>query len=202
MPEQNPSSNCHLEQPLSLDCHRERGAQRAVEGPSSSGLPQPSAPLASKIAAIALGSNLSSAFGDPAANLQEAIRRLGALGRVTAVSSFHATDPVGYLDQPQFLNAAALLATTLPPLDLLRSLLAIEHTMGRDRINAPPKGPRVIDLDLLLYADTVMTTPELMLPHPAMHQRAFVLAPLAEIAPAMQHPTLHRSIAELQAQLT
>ena len=181
------------EPPESSGCHPERS-----EGPASPGSPQPSA---SPTAAIALGSNLSSAFGDPAANLYEAIRRLGELGRVTSVSSFYATDPVGYLDQPQFLNAAALLETTLPPLDLLRSLLAIEHGMGRDRTNAPPKGPRIIDLDLLLYADTVMITAELTLPHPAMHQRTFVLAPLAEIAPTMQHPTLHRSIAELLAHL-
>ena len=149
------------------------------------------------IAAIALGSNLSSHFGDRAANLHEALRQLEALGHVTAVSSFHDTDPVGYEDQPQFLNAAALLETELPPLDLLHALLAIEHAMGRDRSTAPPKGPRIIDLDLLLFGDVVLQTPELTLPHPAMHERCFVLAPLVEIAPKMQHPTLHQSVAEL-----
>jgi 2-amino-4-hydroxy-6-hydroxymethyldihydropteridine diphosphokinase len=152
-------------------------------------------------AAIALGSNLPSAFGDRAANLQEALRRLEALGRVVAVSSFHDTDPVGYEDQPRFLNAAALLETELSPLDLLHGLLAIEHAMGRDRENAPPKGPRVIDLDLLLFGDVVLQTPELTLPHPVMHERRFVLAPLAEIAPEMQHPERHRGIAELLADL-
>ena len=96
--------------------------------------------------AIALGSNLPSTFGPPEANLREALHRLSALGRVTAVSTFQATDPVGYLNQPQFLNAAALLDTTLPPLDLLHALLAIEHAMGRDRANTPAKGPRIIDL--------------------------------------------------------
>ena len=149
------------------------------------------------IAAIALGSNLPSHFGDRAANLHEALRELRTLGEVTAVSSFHDTDPVGYEDQPQFLNAAALLETELPPLDLLHALLAIEHAMGRDRSTAPPKGPRIIDLDLLLFGDVVLQTPELTLPHPAMHERRFVLAPLVEIAPKMQHPTLHQSIAEL-----
>lgn len=148
-------------------------------------------------AAVALGSNLPSPFGDRTANLKEAVRRLEALGRVIAVSSFHDTDPVGYEDQPRFLNAAALLETELLPFDLLRGLLAIEHAMGRDRENAPPKGPRVIDLDLLLFGDVVLQTSELTLPHPAMHERRFVLAPLAEIAPEMQHPVLHSSIARL-----
>jgi 2-amino-4-hydroxy-6-hydroxymethyldihydropteridine diphosphokinase len=152
-------------------------------------------------AAIALGSNLSSSFGGPAENLREALLRLASLGTVTAVSSFHATDPVGYLDQPRFVNAAALLETTIPPLDVLHGLLAIEHAMGRDRANAPPKGPRVIDLDLLLYADRVMESPELTLPHPAMHERAFVLEPLSEIASRTIHPTLHRDIVSLLAAL-
>jgi 2-amino-4-hydroxy-6-hydroxymethyldihydropteridine diphosphokinase len=122
---------------------------------------------------------------------------MASLGRVKAVSSFHTTAPVGYLDQPRFVNAAALLETTLSPLDLLHGLLAIEQAMGRDRKSSPPKGPRIIDLDLLLYGDLTLTTPELTLPHPAMHQRAFVLAPLAEIAPTMRHPTLHTTIADL-----
>ena len=148
-------------------------------------------------AAIALGSNLSSPFGPPAANLAEALRRMAPLGRITAVSTSNRTAPVGYLDQPDFLNAAALLETTLPPLKLLEALLALEAEMGRDRATAPPKGPRIIDLDLILYDSVVLNTPTLTLPHPAMHLRRFVLAPLAELAPTWPHPTLHRTIAEL-----
>jgi 2-amino-4-hydroxy-6-hydroxymethyldihydropteridine diphosphokinase len=153
------------------------------------------------LTAIALGSNLHSRFGSPTDNLLEALRRLADLGHVTAVSTFHSTEPVGYTAQPRFVNAAALLETDVSPLDLLRGMLAIEHSMGRDRAAAPPKGPRVIDLDLLLYksaeGDLVLDDPALTLPHPALHERRFVLAPLAEIAPNWQHPTLHRSVQQL-----
>jgi 2-amino-4-hydroxy-6-hydroxymethyldihydropteridine diphosphokinase len=154
------------------------------------------------LAAIALGSNLPSPFGSPADNLREALRRLEAFGQVKAVSSFYVTEPVGYTDQPEFTNAAALLETGLAPLDLLHALLATEHAMGRDRsTDVPAKGPRVLDLDLLLYeseeGSLVMNDPQLILPHPAMHERAFVLAPLAEIAPEMLHPVRSCKIQQL-----
>jgi 2-amino-4-hydroxy-6-hydroxymethyldihydropteridine diphosphokinase len=153
-------------------------------------------------AAIALGSNLASQHGDRAANLHEAVKRVADLGQVRAISSFYDTAPVGYTEQPRFLNAALLLETDLEPLELIRALLAIERAMGRDRANAQPKGPRTIDLDLLLMGDVVFTTPELTLPHPALTQRRFVLEPLAEIAPQMVDPVSGAAVAELLARLT
>jgi 2-amino-4-hydroxy-6-hydroxymethyldihydropteridine diphosphokinase len=153
------------------------------------------------LAAIALGSNLPSPYGEPEANLREAVKRIGALGRVRAVSSFYSTAPVGFTGQPNFLNGALLLETKLAPLDLMRALLAIERAMGRDRATAIAKGPRVIDLDLLLLDDVVLATPELTLPHPAMAQRRFVLEPLAEIAPTMVNSLSGRTVAQMLAVL-
>ena len=152
-------------------------------------------------AAIALGSNLASDFGDREANLNEALRRLSTLGNLKAVSNFHDTDPVGYLDQPRFLNAAALLETSLEPEALMEALLDIEQGMGRERTDVPAKGPRIIDLDLLLYDNKILSTSGLTLPHPAMHERRFVLEPLNEIAPSMLHPVLKLPVSELLLQL-
>ena len=150
---------------------------------------------------MALGSNLESRFGDREANLREAVRRIGALGEVRAVSSFYDTEPVGYLEQPRFLNGALLLETDLDPRTLMRELLAVERAMGRERLGAIAKGPRVIDLDLLLFGDWVLWAEELILPHPRMEEREFVLEPLVEIAPEWVHPVLGVTVGELLERL-
>jgi 2-amino-4-hydroxy-6-hydroxymethyldihydropteridine diphosphokinase len=150
-----------------------------------------------RVAAIALGSNLASEWGDREANLRQAIERVGQLGEVRAVSSFHDTAPVGYTEQPRFLNGAMLLETELDPVELIRALLAIERAMGRDRGGAPAKGPRVIDLDLLLMGDVVLDQAELTLPHPALRERRFVLEPLAEIAHGMVDPVSGKTVGEM-----
>ena len=147
-----------------------------------------------RVAAIALGSNLASEYGGPEQNLREGIKRVGELGEVRAVSEFHETEPVGFTEQPRFLNGALLLETELAPVELMRALLGIERAMGRDRAAAPAKGPRVVDLDLLLMGDLILSSSELTLPHPAMAERRFVLEPLAEIAPGMVDPVSGRTV--------
>ena len=144
---------------------------------------------------IGLGANL----GDRAATLREAVRRLEELGQVSAVSSLYETEPVGYGEQPPFLNAVATLETPLAPEEILAGLLAIERALGRRR--SFRNAPRTIDLDLLLVDDLMRETPELSLPHPRMHERAFVLVPLAEIAPHAVHPLLRSAVSELLAAL-
>jgi 2-amino-4-hydroxy-6-hydroxymethyldihydropteridine diphosphokinase len=143
------------------------------------------------IAAIALGANL----GDRLETLKAAIARISDLGTMLKVSSVYETDPVGYLDQPAFYNAVLLMETNLSPETIMQNLLAIEANLGRVRTFA--NAPRAIDLDLLLYGNDIRETPALTLPHPRMHERAFVLVPLAEIAPHMIHPRLRKSVAEL-----
>ena len=141
---------------------------------------------------IALGSNL----GDKEANLRRALELLIERGvEIVKTSTFISTEPYGVTDQPQFLNGVCEVRTSLEPLELLHTLLDIEQEMGRVRLRH--WGERNIDLDLLLYEDVVMDTPELKLPHPDMQNRDFVLLPLAEIAPELVHPILQKSIEEL-----
>jgi 2-amino-4-hydroxy-6-hydroxymethyldihydropteridine diphosphokinase len=142
---------------------------------------------------LSLGSNL----GNREANLRDAIARLGSLGTVVATSSFYETEPVDFLDQPWFLNCVVLLETDLSPQTVLQRLLESERAMGRER--RQPKGPRLIDIDILLFGDEVIHEPGLTIPHPALHERRFVLEPLVEIAPDVIHPVLKNTSSELLA---
>jgi len=131
--------------------------------------------------------------------LRAAIASLGELGQVKQVSSLYETEPVEFTEQPWFLNCAVELQTELSPRELLNSMLAIEHAMGRERVQ--PKGPRLIDLDILLFGDSVVNEKSLTIPHPAMHERKFVLEPLAEIAPQAVHPVLKQRVRDLLEQV-
>ena len=134
---------------------------------------------------VGLGANL----GDREATLRRALELLGAEPAIdgVAVSSFRETDPVGYVDQPLFVNAAAAVETSLTARELLDRLLAVERALGRRR-DGLRFGPRPIDLDLLLYGDEVVDEPGLTLPHPRLHERTFVLEPLAELDPDLVVP--------------
>ena len=144
---------------------------------------------------VGLGSNL----GDRMTMLQMAVRRLEPLGRVTEVSSLYETEPVGYLEQPPFLNAVVALDTALAPADLMDGLLGIERDLGRMR--SFQNAPRTLDLDLLLVDDMILDTTELTLPHPRLLERAFVLVPLVELAPEMAHPVSGQSMREILGSL-
>ncbi len=145
-----------------------------------------------KIVYLSLGSNL----GDRVANLSAALEQLGTLGSLKAVSAFYETEPVDYLSQPWFVNCAVALETELMPRQLLARLQAIEQNMGRRRTHA--KGPRLIDLDILLFGSSVVDLPNLVIPHPELHQRRFVLAPLADIAPDARHPIFKKTMRQLR----
>jgi 2-amino-4-hydroxy-6-hydroxymethyldihydropteridine diphosphokinase len=149
-------------------------------------------PGSGSTAYLSIGTNL----GDRHANLQRALAGLSTGGAdVRRVSSIYNTEPVGYTDQPWYLNIAAEVETDLPPLDLLCLCRRIEEAAGRTR--PFPDAPRVIDLDILLYADMIVDEPELQIPHPRMVERKFVLLPLVEIAPGLIHPVLKQSMRAL-----
>lgn len=140
---------------------------------------------------LALGANLGNRQG----NLLQAIQSIRTFAWVEKISSLYETTPVGYLDQPDFLNMAIQISTQLNPRGLIRSLKQIEKQIGRK--TSFRNAPRPIDIDILLYDDHIIETEKLSIPHPRMSERAFVLAPLAEIAPQAIHPVLKLTISEL-----
>ena len=148
-----------------------------------------------KLVYISLGSNV----GDRAASLRAAIERLKEAGEERRVSGFYETEPVELLDQPWFLNCVVALETSESAQELLRRVLVIEQEMGRTRLR--DKGPRSIDIDILLYGQEVVEERGLKIPHPSMQERRFVLEPLAEIAPEAVHPKLKKTVRELLAAL-
>lgn len=149
------------------------------------------------VAFIGLGSNM----GDKIANVKKAIEELGKIpgNEVLAISSLYKTEPVGDIEQDWFINAAAKIETALSPQRLLKTLLDIEKDMGR--VREIKWGPRIIDLDILLYDDLILEEEGLIIPHPYLHERGFVLAPMAEIAPDVIHPRLMRGMSQLMNML-
>jgi len=153
--------------------------------------------MGEKTAYLSLGSNV----GDREKNLRVAIDALPHAGvAIAKVSSFYETEPVDFLDQPWFLNCVVEAETHFDPFMLLRALREIETKMGSKKLVA--KGPRLIDMDILLYGSETIDTPDLQVPHPRMHLRRFVLVPLAEIAPSLRHPSWAKTISELAAVTT
>ena len=152
-----------------------------------------STPNSMHLAYIGFGSNI----GDRLAHIQNVIHALSKTDGITLqkISSLYKTDPVGYEEQAQFLNGVAVIQTSLPPLSLLHTLKDIETAIGRK--HRMRWGPREIDLDILIYGDLCVQTEELVVPHPEMHLRGFVLVPLAELAPDLVHPIFQVSIQTL-----
>ena len=140
---------------------------------------------------LGLGSNL----GDRERYIAEAVDRLGMVSTSLTLSTLHETAPVGFAGQPAFLNGVCGIWTRLDPFELLREIRDIQRSLARGQ--AFPNGPRALDIDILLYGRLVIQAPNLIVPHPRMADRRFVLAPLAEIAPSVEHPVLKRSIRSL-----
>jgi 2-amino-4-hydroxy-6-hydroxymethyldihydropteridine diphosphokinase len=144
-----------------------------------------------------MGGNLASWAGTPEATLAAAALKLTALGRVTHRSSLYSTEPVGFAEQPRFINAVVALETELEPQELLKGLLAIEQEFGRDRSAGFTNGPRTLDLDILLLGDLKIAEAGLQIPHPRMAERAFVLVPLNEIAAHFLDPESGQTVSQL-----
>ena len=148
-----------------------------------------------------MGGNLASRAGAPEATLAAAALRLKSLGRVVSRSSLYSTAPVGFAQQPRFVNAVLALETELPPGELLKGLMAIEQEFGRDRSAGIANGPRTLDLDILLLGNLRISVPDLEIPHPRLAERAFVLTPLNEIAPQVVVPESGKTVAQLATSL-
>lgn len=152
-------------------------------------------PIMSALVYLSLGSNI----GDRARNLNRARAQLETIGKIVATSALYETEPVEFTAQPWFLNGVVALETEKSPRELLGALLAIELAMGRHRTQ--PKGPRTVDLDILLYGDQIVREAGLTIPHPALPERRFVLEPLVEIAPLVLHPLLGKTMQQLKDEL-
>ncbi|MGD0858884.1 MAG: 2-amino-4-hydroxy-6-hydroxymethyldihydropteridine diphosphokinase [Terracidiphilus sp.] len=150
-----------------------------------------------RTAYIGMGGNQTSWAGTPEATLTAAALRLESLGCLTCRSSLYLTEPVGFVEQPRFVNAVVALETDLDPRELLDGLLAIEREFGRDRAAGFMNGPRTLDLDILLFGDLEVSEPGLEIPHPRLAERAFALVPLCEIAPAVIEPRRRKTAAQL-----
>ena len=151
---------------------------------------------------IGMGGNLASWAGTPEATLAAAALRMESLGRVAGRASLYLTEPVGFAEQPRFVNAVVALETELKPRELLDGLLAIEQEFGRDRTAGFVNGPRTLDLDILLFGDLMVSEPGLEIPHPRLAERAFVLIPLNEIAPQTMVPGCGETVAQLVSQVS
>ncbi len=144
---------------------------------------------------LSLGSNL----GNKEENIARALKLLENKTIILQKSSLYKTKPVGYQDQPNFLNCVVKIKTALTPTELLVFLQEIEHRLGR--VRTFKDGPRIIDLDILLYDNVIINTPSLLIPHPRLQERLFVLEPLAEIAPGWIHPIFKKKIKDLKEEL-